>query len=183
MMISKQGPGLSKLLIGLLGLGLVLSAVVPMRTAHAQATVVQTPYQSPKVLFDVYLDHPAKLGAALYWLRSFMNVMTDAPYNMFNEDIKAVVLMHGMELVTVAKKNEEKYLEQVQRMRYYAQQGVRFRICGQAMKDYGYTPADLQDFVEVSPSAIPELVYWQNQGYALVRPLIQEKIVSIEEIR
>jgi intracellular sulfur oxidation DsrE/DsrF family protein len=165
------------------GLWVALLGVMPTQQAWAQAKVVQTPYQSPKVLFDFYLDHPAKVGSALYWLRSFMNALTAAPYNMFTEDIKVVVLMHGTELVTVAKKNEEKYSEQVQRMRYYAQQGVKFRICGQAMKDYGYTPADLQDFVEVAPSAIPELVYWQNQGYALVRPLIQEKLFSIEDIR
>jgi intracellular sulfur oxidation DsrE/DsrF family protein len=175
----------SMLKTGLAATGLwgALLAALPMQQAWAQAKVVQTPYQSPKVLFDFYLDHPAKVGSALYWVRSLMNALTSAPYNMFAEDIKAVVLMHGTELVTVAKKNEDKYGEQVQRMRYYAQQGVKFRICGQAMKEYGYTPADLQDFVEVAPSAIPELVYWQNQGYALVRPLIQEKLFSIEDIR
>lgn len=162
---------------------LALLAVFPASQAHAQAKVVQTPYQAPKALFDFYLDHPAKLGAALYWLRSFFNALTAAPYNMFPEDIKVVVLMRGTEMVTIAKKNEARYSEQVQRMRYYAEQGVKFRICGQAMKDYGYTPADLQDFVEVAPSALPELVYWQNQGYALVHPVIQEKLFSIEDIR
>lgn len=151
--------------------------------AHAQAKLVQTPYTLPKVIFDFYLDHPNKMGAALYWVRSFMNPLIEAPYSMFPEDIKTVVLMHGTEIVTLAKKNEAQYLEQVQRMRYYADQGVRFRICGLAMQDYGYTPADLQDFVEVTPSAITELVHWQNLGYAVVTPNVQEKVVSIEAIR
>ena len=73
--------------------------------------------------------------------------------------------------------------EVVQRMRYYAQQGVQFRICGLAMKDYGYTAADLQSFIQVAPSAMTELVHWQNQGYALITPNITDKIFSIEEIR
>ena len=40
-----------------LALGLVAS--VP---AFAQGTRVQTPYANPKVLFDFYLDSPAKMG-------------------------------------------------------------------------------------------------------------------------
>lgn len=162
-------------------LGLVLSFVAA--TVHAQAKVVQTPYTAPKVVFDFYLDNPTKMGAALYWLRSFMNPLVESPYSMFNEDIRAVVLLHGTEIVTVARHNEDKYLQQVQRMRYYAQQGVKFRICGLAMKDYGYQASDLQPFIEVAPSAITELVHWQNLGYALVTPRIQDKVLSIEEIR
>ncbi len=172
--------GLSRCLGGFF-LGLACLAATP--SAYAQATVVQTPYQAPKVLFDFYLDHPNKMGAALYWIRSFMNPLIDAPYSMFPEDIKTLVLIHGTEIVTLARKNESQYLEAVQRMRFYAQQGVKFRVCGLAMSDYGYRAEDLQDFVEVSPSAITELVHWQNQGYAVVTPNVQEKVVSIEAIR
>ena len=154
-----------------------------MTSVQAQATVVQTPYKAPKVLFDFYLDHPDKMGSALHWIRSFMNPLIDAPYSMFPEDIKTVVLIHGTEIVTVARKNQAQYLEQVQRMRYYAEQGVRFRVCGLAMGDYGYRAEDLQDFVEVTPSAITELVHWQNLGYAVVTPNVQEKVLSIESIR
>lgn len=162
---------------------LMLAACLFAPPTHAQATTVQTPYKAPKALFDFYLDNPAKMGSALYWLRSFMNPLVEAPYSMFNEDIRAIVLLHGTEIVTVAKKNEARYEEVVQRMRYYAQQGVQFRICGLAMKDYGYTAADLQPFIQVAPSAMTELVHWQNQGYALITPNITDKIFSIEEIR
>jgi uncharacterized protein len=144
-------------------LGLVAALPLP---AQAQARYVQTPYQRPKVLFDFYLDHPAKMGSALYWLRSFMNPLVEAPYSFFKEDMSVIVLLHGTELVTVAKKNEASYEEVVQRMRYYAQQGVIFKVCGLALKDYGYTLADMQPFIEVTPSAVTELVHWQNQGYA-----------------
>ncbi|MGI9216990.1 MAG: DsrE family protein [Hydrogenophaga sp.] len=163
----------------LLTLGL---AAAPLATL-AQATVVQTPYKHPKALFDIYLDHPAKMGAALYWLRSFVNPLLEAPYSLFNEDMSVVVVLHGTELVTVARKNEAQYEDVVQRMRFYADHGVKFKVCGLALKDFGYTPAELQPFVEVTPSAMTELVHWQNQGYGLITPLVTDKRLSIEDIR
>ncbi len=52
-----------------------------------------------------------------------------------------------------------------------------------AMDDYGYSAADLQDFVLVTPSALTELAHWQQQGYALIRPLVFTRTRSIEDIR
>lgn len=163
-------------------LAATLSVGVPT-PALAEAPVVQTPYHQPKALFDIYLDHPAKMGAALYWLRSFVNPLLEAPYSFFNEDMSVIVVLHGTELVTVAKKNESRYEDVVQRMRFYADLGVKFKVCGLALKDYGYSPADMQPFVEVTPSAMTELVHWQNKGYGLITPVVTDKIVSIEDIR
>jgi len=151
--------------------------------AMAQAKFVQTPYQNPKALVDVFLDDPAKLGSALYWVRSLVNPLTEAPYSMFAEDMRIIVLLHGTEIVTLARKNEARYAELVQRMRYYADMGVKFKVCGLAMQDYQYTAADMHDFVEVAPSAITELMHWQNQGYALITPQVNEKKFAIENIR
>ncbi len=151
--------------------------------AQAQAKVVQTPYKNPKALVDIFLDDPAKLGAALYWVRSLVNPLTEAPYSMFPEDMSIIVLMHGTEIVTLARKNQERYQEVLQRMRYYADMGVKFKVCGLALQDYGYSAADMQDFVEVTPSAITELMHWQNQGYALIPALVLDKKFSIEQIR
>jgi intracellular sulfur oxidation DsrE/DsrF family protein len=149
----------------------------------AQAKLVQTPYQNPKALIDIYLDDPAKLGSALYWLRGLVNPLTEAPYSMFPEDMNIVVLMHGTEIVTLARKNEERYAEVVQRMRYYAGMGVKFKVCGLALQDFHYSANDLHDFVEVTPSALTELMHWQNQGYALITPQVPDKKFSIEQIR
>ena len=149
----------------------------------AQAKFVQTPYQNPKALVDVYLDDPAKLGAALYWVRSLVNPLVEAPYSMFSEDMSIIVLLHGTEIVTLAKKNEARYSEVVQRMRYYASMGVKFKVCGLALQEYQYTANDMHDFVEVTPSAITELMHWQNRGYALITPQIFEKKFSIDTIR
>jgi len=37
-------------------------------SALAKATIVKTPYQPAKVVFDFYLDDPQKIGSALYWI-------------------------------------------------------------------------------------------------------------------
>ncbi len=150
-------------------------------TARSDATFVQTPYAAPKVVFDFFLDDPAKMNAALYWLRSLILPLSVPPYEYNPETIKVVI--HGTELVTVAKKNEAKYKEAVERMRYYADLGVEFKICMLAMGDYGYSLKDMQDFVQAVPSAPAELVHWQNQGYALMTPVIMDKRFSIESIR
>lgn len=92
-------------------------------------------------------------------------------------------MLHGTELVSVARKNEEKYREVVDRMRYYADIGIEFRVCALALHDYGYGLDDLQDFIRVVPSAPVERVYWQNQGYAVVRPMILDKKFNLEDLR
>jgi hypothetical protein len=166
-------------------LGAVLALLTSLGNApaHGQAQVVQTPYKNPKALVEVYLDDPRKLGGALNWLRGLINPLTVAPYGMMPEDMHIIVLLHGTEIVTLARKNEERYGEVVQRMRYYAEMGVKFKVCGLAMKDYDYTAADLHDFVEVTPSAIPELMHWQMQGYALIPAVVLDKKFAIEQIR
>jgi hypothetical protein len=92
-------------LLSILGSALVLLAGLQATPAGAQAKVVQTPYQNPKALVDVYLDDPAKLASALNWVRGVMNPLTEAPYSMVPEDIPVIVLMHGTEIVTLARKN------------------------------------------------------------------------------
>ena len=147
------------------------------------ATWVQTPYQEQKVLFDFYFDEPDKINSALYWIRSHMNPLMDAPYDQAPEFMQTIVVIHGTEIVTVAKKNYDRYKEAVNRMRYYAELGVKFKVCGLAMEDYAYTMSDFYDFIEVVPSAITELAHWQQQGYALITPIVMEKKYTIEQIR
>jgi intracellular sulfur oxidation DsrE/DsrF family protein len=145
--------------------------------------VVQTPYSEQQVLYDFYFDNPDKIANALYWIRSLMNPLMDDPYNLAPEFLDIVIVIHGTEIVTVARKNYEKYRESVERMRYYASLGVKFKVCGLAAHDYGYKTDDFHEFIEVVPSAITELAHWQLQGYALITPRVMEKRFSIEEIR
>jgi len=165
-------------LVALIGLCLGFSAQV-----QAAGKWVATPYAPAKAVFEFYLDNPQKIDSALYWVRSLMNPLQEAPYNYSPEDLSIVIVIHGTEIVTVAKQNEAKYQEAVDRMRYYADLGVVFRVCGQAAEDYGYALKDFQDFIEVVPNAITELAHWQQQGYALIVPQILDKRIDIESIR
>ena len=151
--------------------------------AESGAKVVQTPYGDPRAVYDFYFDRPEKIGPALFWIRSLINPLTETPYDISPELMEIVVIIHGTEIVTVARKNYEKYSDVVERMRYYASLGVRFRVCGLAARDYGYTPEDFYEFIEVAPSALTELVYWQQKGFALITPQVMEKRVNIEDIR
>ena len=160
----------------------ILLIVIP-GLACGEGKVVDTPYQPQKVVYDFYFDHPQKINSALYWLRSLINTLGEDPYSFSPEALKIKVVIHGTEIVTVTKKNYPKYRDAVDRMRYYAGMGVEFKVCGLAARDYGYQARDFQDFIQIVPSAMTELVHWQNQGYALIAPVVTEKRFSIEEIR
>ena len=157
-----------------------LGVITPV---HAAGKWVATPYAPAKVVFEFYLDNPQKIGSALYWVRSLMNPLMESPYNYSPEDLNIVVVIHGNEIVTVAKRNETKYQDAVDRMRYYAGLGVKFKVCGQAAADFGYRVEDFQDFIEVVPNAMTELAYWQQQGYALIVPKVMEKTIDVDSIR
>jgi len=161
----------------------VLLLIFPASLFAEGATYTETPYKEPKVVFDFYFNEPEDINSALYWVRTFMNTLMDEPYNIAPEMMDLVVIIRGMEIVTVAKKNYQRYKAAVDRMRYFSMLGVKFKVCGLAAKDYDYALEDFQDFVEVIPSSINELVYWQQQGYVLVQPKILSKKYSVEEIR
>lgn len=88
------------------------------------------------------------MGTALFWLRSLMNPLGESPYDLAPEALNIVVVIHGTEIVTLAKKNYPSYSEVVERMRYYADLGVKFRVCTLAAEEYGYRAADFYEFVE-----------------------------------
>lgn len=62
---------------------------------------MQTPYARTRVGLDIYLDDPAKLRAALYWLRGIIHPLSVPPYDYDPETIK--VVLHGTELASLAK--------------------------------------------------------------------------------
>ena len=158
-------------------------AVATDLTDNKGGTWVETPYQEQNVLFDFYYDEPEKINSALYWIRSQMNPLMDDPYNQAPEFMNTVVVIHGTEIVTVARKNYARYKDAVERMRYYADLGVKFKVCGLAAQDYDYSVDDFYEFIDVVPSAITELSHWQQQGYSLITPTVLVKKHAIEEIR
>ena len=162
---------------------LLLACAISPNPARAEATFIQTPYTEQKVVFDFYFDDPEKINSALYWIRSLINPLLDAPYDYAPEFLDIVVVIHGTEIVTTVEKNQHKYQDAVSRMKYYSQLGVKFKVCSLAAHDYDYQQQDFLDFIELVPSAITELAHWQLQGYAVITPQIQDKKYRIEEIR
>lgn len=166
--------------------GVAVLALISLSAAVAadnSPREVQTPYAEPQVVYDFYFDDPEKINSALYWIRSLMNPLLEEPYGMAPEFMDIKVIIHGTEIVTVVRKNYEKYRDAVERMRYYASLGVEFKVCGLAAHEYSYNPGDFHEFITVVPSAITELAHWQLEGYALITPVVMEKRFSIEEIR
>ena len=176
---------------GLFGLLLILSAMmVPVQAddvakpaSSPGAQVIFPDYKSPKVVYDFYFDEPGKINTGLYWIRSLIQPLMAAPYNMAPEMMNIVVVLHGTEIVTLAKKNYAKYKTAVERMRYYHQLGVKFHVCGLALHDFGYQPKDMQPFVKIVPSAFDDLAHYQQLGYALITPKVYDKKFHIDEIR
>jgi hypothetical protein len=81
-----------------------------------------------------------------------MNTLQEAPYNDSPEDLMIVIVIRGTKIVTVAKKNEAKYQEVIDRVRYYADPGVSFKVRGQASHGLGYAVQDFQDFTKSCPT-------------------------------
>jgi len=160
-----------------------LTALLLPGTLWAGGKVVHPPYQEQKVVFDFFFDDPRKMSSALFWLRSLINPLMAEPYNQAPEFMDIVVVIHGTEIVTTVKHNYDKYKDTVERMKYYASLGVRFRVCTMAAEDYGYETKDFHDFIELAPSAMTELAHWQQQGHALIVPQILDKKFTIDEIR
>lgn len=148
-----------------------------------KAVFTETPYQPVNAVYDFYFDKPEKINSALFWIRSLLNPLTEAPYNFAPEFMNIKVVIHGTEIVSVAKKNYAKYKDAVERMRYYHALGVEFKVCNLAAQDYNYKVEDFYEFIEVVPSAFAELAHWQMQGYALITPKIMTREQTVEEIR
>lgn len=162
---------------------IIIAFVMPVHADEHKARFVQTPYQSPNVVYDFYFDNPEKINSALYWIRSLIKPLEEAPYNIAADFMNIKVVIHGTEIVTVAKKNYKKYKDAVERMRYYHALGVEFKVCNLAATDYNYKLDDFYEFIDVVPSAFTELTHWQMQGYALITPKILSREISVEESR
>lgn len=152
-------------------------------SATPGAKRVYTPYTEQKAVFEFYFDHPDKISGGLYWLLGMFHTLNEEPYGIAPDFLDVKVVLHGAEVVTLAKKNFEKYREVVERMKYYAEFGVEFKVCANSAHDFGYTPEDFHDFVQIVPNAITEIVHWQMQGYGLVIPQVLERHHSVEELQ
>ena len=164
----------------------VILALVGLTFAQEKAKFVQTPYEAPfKAVVEFYFDEPEKIRPALEWVSNIIYVLSKEPYDFIpGEDIDIVVIVHGTEITTLVEKNREKYKDIWERIESMEMYGVKFKVCAMAAElIYGYKPEDFPPFVELVPSAITELLHWQQKGYALLIPRIYERKKAVEEIR
>ncbi|HEY5602785.1 MAG TPA: DsrE family protein [Gammaproteobacteria bacterium] len=166
-----------------LAAALLMLCWVTSSQADAGAKIVATPYAEQKAVFEFYFDHPEKIGGALYWILGMFHTLNEEPYAIAPDFVDVKVVLHGTEIVTLARHNYEKYRDVVERMRYYTEFGVEFRVCALSAAEFGYTPEDFHDFVHIVPNAVTELVHWQSKGYSLIIPQVPEKHHSIEELK
>ena len=164
----------------------LLILLVSLSLSQERARFVQTPYEARfRVVVEFYFDDPEKIRPALEWVSNIIYVLSKEPYNFIpGEDIDIVVIIHGTEITTLVKKNREKYKDIWERIESMEMYGVKFKVCAMAAElIYGYKPEDFPPFVELVPSAITELLYWQQKGYALLIPQVYERKRAVEEIR
>lgn len=148
------------------------------------AKVVQTPYNDEqKTVFQFFFNHPVKINTGLDWLRIYMNTLINEPYGMAPEFMDVKVVIHGTEIVALLKSRYEKYQTAVERMKYYASLGVEFIACHSFAEELGYQPKDFYEFVTLAPSGPNEVIHWQQQGYALIIPQAQDKLIDLNELR
>lgn len=146
-----------------------LLALWPAGTAWAEddfapydrAAVSAEAYPRLDTVWDVNYEDPNALGA----LYSFVLHTQRATQG------KAVVVTHGPELRAFAIENYETYQGVIDQMAELAEQGVEFRMCGQALRAAGFEPRDMHGFVTVVPVGFAELAVWQSRGHQYMNPI------------
>lgn len=107
---------MSAIVLAVIGLNSI--AAIASNPAQAEGgSWLQTPYREQKVLFDFYFGDPNKINIALYWIRAQMNPLIDEHYNQAPALMQTVVIIHGTEIVTVARKNYDRFKDAAERMR------------------------------------------------------------------
>ncbi len=142
---------------------------------HVWKHVVFVPNQHTtyKALFDITKSkHMDKLNGSLNHTARTVNAF--AVMGVPLKNLKFVLVVHGpaTSVVLSAKAFKAKFgyanpnLKVINAL-YKA--GVELTVCGNALADNGYTPAEVNPKFKIALSAISTLVILQNKGYALMR--------------
>ena len=133
-----------------------------------------SPKKTYKALFDVTKGDPAsdKVNAGLDHIARGINTFAAAgvPLN----HLKFVVIIHGG--VTPIALGEKAYAAKFGHpnpnlavIADLKKAGVNVMVCGNALGDMDFTPAEVNPDIKVALSALTTLVIQQDQGYALMR--------------
>lgn len=137
-----------------------------------EATLRPNGTDTYKAVFDVTRAGDAnKMSPALAHVARAVNVFAAAGVPL--DHLKFAVVLHGgaTPIALDAKTFQAKFghanpdLEVIDALK---KAGVRILVCGNALGEMGYTPAEVNPQVEVALSALSTVIILQNQGYALL---------------
>jgi len=124
---------------------------------HAQLT--PTEYKPMKVVYDVTTGDAAELAQVLDRV-SYLSKITGA--DPFDQSI--VLVLHGASPGLFAIENHDRYKELQQRAQSLTiGDVVKIRMCKLAAEGQGYSPDDIQGFVEMVPMGDAEIVRLQYE--------------------
>ncbi|EQD67341.1 secreted protein containing DUF1791 [mine drainage metagenome] len=133
-----------------------------------------SPAATYKALFDVTQGKPAadKVNPGLDHIARAVNTFVAAGVPLSH--LKFDVIIHGG--ATPIALGEKAYMAKFGHanpnlavIADLRKVGVNVMVCGNALGDMGFTPAEVNPDIKVALSALSTLVIQQNQGYALMR--------------
>ncbi len=129
-------------------------------------------YPSMKVVYDWNLSSPEDVSKALNFIRNHFKAYSEyAPL----EEVEIVVVSHGAEIPVFAKQNQKIFKETVERIKnFHDMYGVRFYICLNAAKAFGFDVKDFPSFVILTPAGVAKLAALQEEGYRLVPAVVHD---------
>lgn len=140
------------------------SFAAPPNAPWGTAKVIDRDYNPQKVVYDVNVGTVAKIESVLD-RASHLSTITGA--HPFDQSI--VLVLHGPEIAFFGTKNYAKHKELMQRAQSLVESEVlSIRMCEIAAKSRGYSPEQIQGFVEMIPMGDAEIIrlqYEENHAY------------------
>lgn len=133
-----------------------------------------SPKKEYKALFDVTKGDPAsdKVNGGLDHIARAVNTFAAAGVPLSH--LKFDVIIHGPATPIVL--NEKAYMAKYGHanpnlavIADLKKAGVHVMVCGNALGDMEFTPAEVNPDIKVAMSALSTLIIQQNEGYALMR--------------
>ncbi len=130
------------------------------------ASLTPTIYKPQKVVYDVHAKTVEAIESVLDRV-SHLSKITGA--DPFEQSI--VLVLHGPKLSFFAIKNYPKYKALMQRAQSLVESGViKIKMCAIAASVQGFSPKDIQGFIEMVPMGDAEIIRLQNEeGYAYMQ--------------
>ena len=119
-----------------------------------------------KIAFDFNFNDPQGIERALYPVSFILKTIQEYGPATFEPNI--VVVLHGSEVVALARQNYQRYQAIVDRASRLADLGVKFEICVVAASALGFQPEDFHGFVDIVPLGTYALAYHASKGYAVI---------------